>query len=42
MDIKYSNLSEKELMAIINNVEIKLQKRKKEKKNKLIEDFEKA
>ena len=42
MDIKYSNLSEKELVTIINSAEIELQKRKKEKENKLIEAFEKA
>ena len=42
MDIKYSNLSETELVTIINSAEIELQKRKKEKENKLIEAFEKA
>lgn len=42
MDIKYSTLSETELVTIINSAEIELQKRKKEKENKLIEAFEKA
>lgn len=42
MDIKYSTLPEKELIDIISCAETELQKRKQEKKDKLIEAFEYA
>ena len=42
MDIKYSTLPEKELIDIISSVEAELQKRREEKKYKLIEAFENA
>ncbi len=42
MDIKYSTLPEKELIDIISCAETELQKRKQEKKDRLIEAFEYA